>query len=116
MLFNIAFVSNAILSYSFFFFLIINLNFMIHAFIAQIFNPIAELVIPIEIQNKEAKLEIEIYPVNTEAKQKKVFGIIQRHTSLFVILTCQFILLYFFNEIISCFFFIFQSKSIFRIY
>ena len=50
------------------FFLIIDLRFLIPAVIAQIFNPIAELVIPIGIPSKEAKVEIEIYPVIVEVK------------------------------------------------
>ena len=52
-----------ILSYhASFFFLIIDLYFVIPAVIAQIFNPILELVIPIGIPSKEAKAEIEIHP------------------------------------------------------
>ena len=43
-------------------------TFLIPAVIAQIFNPIAELVIPIGIPIKGAKTEIEIHPVNVEAK------------------------------------------------
>ena len=50
------------------FFLIIDLRFLIPAVIAQIFNPIAELVIPIGIPSKEAKVEIEIHPVIVEVK------------------------------------------------
>ena len=46
--------------------------FLIAAVIAQIFNPIAELVIPTGIPNKEAKAEIEIYPVIVETKIKSV--------------------------------------------
>ena len=38
-----------------FIFLIINLYFLIDAVIIQIFNPIAELVIPIEIPTKKQK-------------------------------------------------------------
>ena len=53
------------------FFLIIELYFLFSAVIAQIFNPIAELVIRIEIPTKEAKAEIEIHPVIVEAKIKK---------------------------------------------
>ena len=53
------------------FFLIIDLYFLIPAVIAQILNSIAGLVIPIGIPNKEAKSEIEIYPVKTKAKIKK---------------------------------------------
>ena len=43
----------------FFFFLVIDLYFLIPTVIAQIFNPIAELVIPIGILVKEAKVEME---------------------------------------------------------
>ena len=46
-----------------FFFIIIDFYFLIAAVIAQMFNHIAELVIPIGIQTKEAKGEIEIQPV-----------------------------------------------------
>ena len=38
---------------------------------AQIFKPIAELIIPIGTPGKEAKEEIEIHPVNAEAKIRK---------------------------------------------
>ena len=41
-----------------FFFLIINLYFLILMAIEQMFNPVAELVIPIEIPTKEANAEI----------------------------------------------------------
>ena len=37
----------------------------------RIFNPIAELIIPIGTPGKEAKEEIEIHPVNAEAKIRK---------------------------------------------
>ena len=60
MLFNLVFGKNTILSCFFFFFLVIDLYFLITAAIAQIFNPIAELVISIGIPSKEAKAEIEI--------------------------------------------------------
>ena len=52
-----------------FFFLIIDLYFLIPAIIVQICNPIAELVIPIGIQFKEAKAEIEMHPVTVEIKK-----------------------------------------------
>ena len=72
MLFNLvcffSFVNNTILSCFFFFILITDLYFLIPAVIAQIFNPIAELVIPIGIPSKEAKVEIEIHPVIVEVK------------------------------------------------
>ena len=67
MLFNLAFANNTILSCIFFFLLIIDLYFLIPAAIAQIFNPITELVIPIGIPSKEPKAEIEIHPVIAEA-------------------------------------------------
>ena len=54
-----------------FFFLIIDVYFFIFADVAQIFNPVAELLIPIGIPSKEAKTEIEIHPVIVEAKIRK---------------------------------------------
>ena len=64
MLCNLDFANSTILSCLFFFFLIIiDLYFLIPAGIAQIFNYIAALIIPIEILIKEAKTEIEIHPV-----------------------------------------------------
>ena len=63
MLFNLDFGSNNILSCFFFVFLIIDLQFLIIADIAQIINPIAELVIPVGIPSKEAKAATEIHPV-----------------------------------------------------
>ena len=54
----------------FFFFII---DFLFLAVIVQISDPIAELVISIEIQGKEVKAEIEMYPVTTEAKLRKCF-------------------------------------------
>ena len=51
-----------------FFFLIIDLYFLFDAAIAQIFNPTAELVVPIGIQSKETKAGIEIHSVIVEAK------------------------------------------------
>ena len=67
MLFNLVFANNTILSCSFFFFLIIDLHFLIPGAIAQTFNPIAELTIPIGIPTKEAKAQMETYPVIVEA-------------------------------------------------
>ena len=54
MLFDLVFANNTILSYFFFFSLIFVLYFLILVAIVQIFNPIAELVIPIGIPSKEA--------------------------------------------------------------
>ena len=69
MLFNLDFANNIILLC--FFFLIIDLYFLIPAVIAHIFNPIAELVIPIGVPIREVKAEIEIHLVNVEAKIRK---------------------------------------------
>ena len=55
MLFNLDFANNTIL---------------IPIAIAQIFNPLALLVIPIEIPSREAKVDTEIYPVIAEGKIK----------------------------------------------
>ena len=63
MLFNLDFASDDILSCFFFFFLIIDLYFLIPAVITSIFNFIAELVIPIRIPTKEAKEEMETHAV-----------------------------------------------------
>ena len=57
--------------YHAFFFLIIGLYFFIPAAIAQIFNSVAELVIPTGIPSKEANTEIQIHPVVEEAKIRK---------------------------------------------
>ena len=71
MLFNLDFTSNSILLCFFLFFLIIDLYFLIPAVIAQIFYPIAELVIPIGIPAKEAKAEMKTHPVIVEDKKRK---------------------------------------------
>ena len=71
MLFNLDFANNTILSCFFFFFLIIDLYFLIPAVITQIFNPIVELAIPIGIPTKEAKAEMETHPVIVEPKIRK---------------------------------------------
>ena len=55
----------------FFFFLIIDLYFLIPPVIAQMFNPIAELEIPIGIPTKEAKKDMETHPLIVEAKIRK---------------------------------------------
>ena len=55
MQYKVVFANNATSSCFFFFFLIIDLYFLVLTIIAQIFNPIAELIIPSEISIKEAK-------------------------------------------------------------
>ena len=54
-----------------FLFLILDLYLLIPAVIAQIFNPIVELVIPIGIPTKEEKAEMETHPVILEAKIRR---------------------------------------------
>ena len=56
MLFNLDFANNTILSWFFFIFIIIGLYFLVPAVIAQIFNTIAELLIPIGMPIKEEKV------------------------------------------------------------
>ena len=67
MLFNLDFSNNTILSCFFLFFLTIDLYFLIPAVIAQTFNLIAELLIPMGVPSKEAKVDTEIQPVTIEA-------------------------------------------------
>ena len=66
MLFNLDFADSTIVSCFFFFFLVIDLHFLIPAVIAQISNSIAELVIPIGVPIKEEKAEMETNPVSVE--------------------------------------------------
>ena len=61
LLFILDFDDNTILPCFFYFFLIIDLYFLITVIIAQIFNPVVELVIPIRIPVKEAKAEIDMH-------------------------------------------------------
>ena len=68
MLFNLDFVNNTIFSCFFFFCLIIDLQFLIPAVVAEIFNSVAELVISVGITSKEAKKEMKIDSVTAEAK------------------------------------------------
>ena len=72
MLFNLDFANNTTLSCLFFFLLIIiDLYFLIPTVIAQIFNHIADLVILIATLAKEAKAEMQTYPVTLEIKISK---------------------------------------------
>ena len=68
MLFNLVFANNTILPCLFFCFLISDFKILILDLFAQIFNPVAELVIPIEILTKEAKAEMGTDPATVEAK------------------------------------------------
>ena len=55
----------------FFFFLIIDLYFLIAGVIMQIFNPKDELINRIGIPTKEAKAEMETHPLIVEIKTSK---------------------------------------------
>ena len=55
----------------FFFFLIIDLYFLVPAAIAQTYSPFATVAIPTGIPRKKAKPEIKIHPLNVEAKVRK---------------------------------------------
>ena len=57
--------------HAFFFFLIINLCFLIPAVIAQSFNLTAELAIPTGPAVNEANAEIETQPLKLETKSRK---------------------------------------------
>ena len=58
-LFNLDFAKNSILLCFFFFFLITDLYLLIPAVIAQVFNPVAELVIPTGIPIKKQKQKLK---------------------------------------------------------
>ena len=66
MVFNLVFASNTILLC--FFFLIIELYFLIPVVILEICIVIAEIAIPTGIPTKKASAEIETHPVTVEAK------------------------------------------------
>ena len=59
MLFNLLCHNGIILSCFFFFFIIVDLYFLVSEAIAQHYDPTAELVIPLVIRTKQAKAEIE---------------------------------------------------------
>ena len=71
-LFNLAFACNTVLSCFFFFFLIIDLHFLIPAVIAKIFIATAELAIPTGTLTKEANSEIETQPLTAKTNQENV--------------------------------------------
>ena len=66
MLFKLFCANNIILSCFFYFFLIIDLYFLIPEVIAYISNSVSKILFPIEIM-----IEIEIHPVNKKIKIRK---------------------------------------------
>ena len=71
LLFNLDFANNTILSCFAFFFLIIDLYFLIPAVIAKCFNHTANFAMSIRILFKEAKAEIGTDLATTKAKLSK---------------------------------------------
>ena len=66
--FDLAFVSNTTLSCFLLFFLVINLYFLVPAFLVQVVSRTGELAMSIGIPTNEAKTEIETHPVIAETK------------------------------------------------
>ena len=85
--------------------LIIDLYFLIHGVIAQIFNSTAELVTPIGIPIKEAKTEMETHPVILEAKIESVWYNLEFYKSF-----CAFYLSIHFALFLQ------EKKLLFRLY
>ena len=71
MVFSLVLANNDTLLRVFFYLLIIDLQFLISAVIAQLFNPIEELLTRIGIPIKGAKRKTETHPVITESKIRK---------------------------------------------
>ena len=74
MLFNLDFANKSILSCFFFFFLVIDLYLLIPSVIAQIFNPISEVLIPTGIPTKETRAEMETHLVIVEMTISKWYA------------------------------------------
>ena len=70
------FANNTILPYFFLFFLMIDLYFSINTVIAQIFNPIAELLISTGTVTNEAEAEIQTHSLTTETENRTIFKMI----------------------------------------
>ena len=69
-LFSLVFANNTILSCSFFFFLIINLQFLIAAVTTQIFILTTEIALPTGIPTKEVKAGMKSYHIKLKWKLK----------------------------------------------
>ena len=85
LLFNLDFANITTSLCFFFFFLIIDLYFLIPGVIAQIYNSITDLEIPIGIPSKEGNAEIEMHLVAAETKIRKC-SIFQIWPNLFILL------------------------------
>ena len=83
--YNLIYPNNTILSCFFFFFMITDLYFLILEVITQIFNSIAELVIPIGIATRDSKAIIETQPVTVKIKTSKSYAsFYASYSSLFI--------------------------------
>ena len=100
MLFNLHFVNNTILiMLLFLLFLVTDIFLFNPVIIAQMFNPIAELVIPIRIPTKEEEEEeeeeeMEIHPLIAEDKIRKYsveFRVVQKFLCFLLINSFRFI-------------------------
>ena len=69
MKYKLVFANNAISSFFFVFFLIIDSCFLILVIIVQIFNPIVELKMTLEISIKEAKEELVIHILTAKTRK-----------------------------------------------
>ena len=67
--YKLVFANNAISSFFFVFFLIIDSCFLILVIIVQIFNPIVELKMTLEISIKEAKEELVIHILTAKTRK-----------------------------------------------
>ena len=85
MLFDRVLANNIIISCFFFFFLIIGLYNLIPAFTGQIFNATAKHGMPIGIPTKDARDEIETYPITIEANSVQVFNIDKTWANFFCV-------------------------------
>ena len=95
MLFNLHFVNNTILiMLLFLLFLVTDIYLFNPGIIAQMFNHIAELVIPFRIPTKEEKEKMEIHPVTVEDEIKKFsvqFRVVQKFLCFLLINSFRFI-------------------------
>ena len=92
--FNLSFSNNTILSCFFFFFFMIDLYFLIPAMVAQIFNPIAEIVIPTGTQTNDANAEIKTQLVIVEDRISKFSTFKYLHVFLYFCSLNHYVLFY----------------------
>ena len=85
--FNLVFANNILSCFSVFF-MIIDLYFLIHAMISQVFISTTELAIPIGTPTNEANAETDhITTTESRNKSKKMFEVIQSPIYVFLLFT-----------------------------